>query len=128
MIEHVPVKALLPYLNENMLYQFHWGYKKNGRSLAEISWPGRSKELRPILADLVEETEAERVFAPKAVYGYFPAAGDGNAVVLFDPDDHAREIARFDAAAPGQGERPVHRRLPARHLRARARRDRACRS
>ena len=94
-IEHVPVKALLPYLNENMLYQFHWGYKKNGRSLGDfLAWAG--KELRPILADLVEETEAERVFAPKAVYGYFPAAGDGNAVVLFDPDDHAREIARFE--------------------------------
>ncbi len=94
-IEHVPVKALLPYLNENMLYQFHWGYKKNGRSLGDfLAWAG--KELRPILVDLVEETEAERVFAPKAVYGYFPAAGDGNAVALFDPDDHAREIARFD--------------------------------
>jgi 5-methyltetrahydrofolate--homocysteine methyltransferase len=93
-IDHVPVKALLPYLNENMLYQFHWGYKKNGRSLpAFLAWAG--KELRPILADLVEETEAERVFAPKAVYGYFPAAGDGNAVVLFDPEDFSREIARF---------------------------------
>ena len=94
MIEHVPVKALLPYLNENMLYQFHWGYKKNGRSLPDfLAWAG--KELRPILVDLVEETEEERVFAPKAVYGYFPAAGDGNAVVLFDPEDHTREIARF---------------------------------
>jgi 5-methyltetrahydrofolate--homocysteine methyltransferase len=94
-IEQVPVKALLPYLNENMLYQFHWGYKKNGRSLGDfLAWAG--KELRPILADLVEETEAERVFAPKAVYGYFPAAGDGNAVVLFDPEDPAKEIARFN--------------------------------
>jgi 5-methyltetrahydrofolate--homocysteine methyltransferase len=36
------------------------------------------------------------VFAPKAVYGYFPAAGDGNTVVLFDPEDSSREIARFD--------------------------------
>ena len=32
-IEHVPVRALLPYLNTNMLYQFHWGYKKQGRRL-----------------------------------------------------------------------------------------------
>jgi 5-methyltetrahydrofolate--homocysteine methyltransferase len=94
-IEHVPVKALLPYLNENMLYQFHWGYKKNGRSLPDfLAWAG--KELRPILADLVEETEDERVFAPKAAYGYFPAAGDGNAVVLFDPDDHSKRVARFE--------------------------------
>jgi 5-methyltetrahydrofolate--homocysteine methyltransferase len=100
-LEHVPVKALLPYLNENMLYQFHWGYKKNGRSLPDfLAWAG--KELRPILTDLVEETEEERVFAPKAVYGYFPAAGDGNAVVLFDPDDHSKEIARFDLPRQGK--------------------------
>jgi 5-methyltetrahydrofolate--homocysteine methyltransferase len=94
-LEQVPVKALLPYLNENMLYQFHWGYKKDGRKLADfLAWAG--KELRPILVDLVEETERERVFAPKAVYGYYPAAGDGNAVVLFDPQDSTKEVARFD--------------------------------
>ncbi len=93
-IEEVPVKALLPYLNENMLYQFHWGYKKEGRKLPEfLAWA--AKELRPILVDLVEETERERVFTPKAAYGYFPAAGEGNEVVLFDPKDPAKEVARF---------------------------------
>ena len=25
LLEEVPVKALLPFLNENMLFQFHWG-------------------------------------------------------------------------------------------------------
>ncbi len=93
-LEDVPVKALLPFLNDNMLYQFHWGYKKEGRSLDEfLRWA--NKELKPILADLVEEAEAERVFKPQAAYGYWPAAGEGNDVLLFDPDDASREIARF---------------------------------
>ena len=57
LVERVPVKALLPYLNETMLYQFHWGYKKDGRTLDQfIAWA--AKELRPILASLVEEAEA----------------------------------------------------------------------
>ena len=34
-IARVPVKAIVPYLNERMLYQFQWGYRKDGRSLAE---------------------------------------------------------------------------------------------
>ena len=34
-IARVPVKAVVPYLNERMLYQFQWGYRKDGRSLAE---------------------------------------------------------------------------------------------
>jgi 5-methyltetrahydrofolate--homocysteine methyltransferase len=93
-LDGVPVAALLPYLNENMLFQFHWGYKKDGRSLPEfLAWAG--KELRPILVDLLEETEAERVFQPQAVYGYWPAAGAGNEVILFDPADPEREVARF---------------------------------
>jgi 5-methyltetrahydrofolate--homocysteine methyltransferase len=93
-LEDVPVKALLPFLNDNMLYQFHWGYKKDGRSLDDfLRWA--NKELKPILSDLVEEAERERVFKPKAAYGYWPAAGEGNDVVLFAPDDADREIARF---------------------------------
>ncbi len=93
-IEHVAPKALVPYLNENMLYQFHWGYKKDGRTLSEFAaWA--QKELRPILADLLAETSEQEVFAPQAVYGYWPAAGEGNDVVLFDPADASREIGRF---------------------------------
>ena len=73
----MPVKALLPYLNEQMLYQFHWGYEKQGRRLGEfLAWA--QKELRPVLAGLVAEAEAERIFAPQAAYGYFKAAGEGN--------------------------------------------------
>jgi 5-methyltetrahydrofolate--homocysteine methyltransferase len=93
-LDGVPVAALLPYLNENMLFQFHWGYKKDGRSLPEfLAWAG--KELKPILVDLLEETEAERVFQPQAAYGYWPAAGAGNEVILFDPGAPEREVARF---------------------------------
>ena len=93
-IDNVPVRALLPYLNEQMVYQFHWGYEKQGRRLEEfLRWAG--KELRPVLADLVAEAEAGHVFAPKAAYGYWPAAAQGNDVLLFAPDDPGREVARF---------------------------------
>jgi 5-methyltetrahydrofolate--homocysteine methyltransferase len=92
-IEKVDVRALLPYLNENMLYQFHWGYKKEGRSLAAfLAWA--QKELRPVLAELIERAEAESVFAPTAAYGYWRAAAEGNDVILFDTDG-ATEVARF---------------------------------
>ena len=92
-IEQVPVKALLPYLNDQMLYQFHWGYEKQGRKLAEfLDWA--HKELRPVLTGLVAEAEEEHIFSPQAAYGYFKAAGEGNDIVLFD-DSGTREVARF---------------------------------
>ena len=44
-IARVPVKAIVPYLNERMLYQFQWGYRKEGRSLTLASVPDSLKSL-----------------------------------------------------------------------------------
>jgi 5-methyltetrahydrofolate--homocysteine methyltransferase len=92
-IAQSPVKALLPYLNERMLYQFHWGYRKDGRSLDEFkAWA--HKELRPILTRVVDEALAEEILVPQAAYGYWRCAAEGNDVILFDEDGRT-EAARF---------------------------------
>ena len=96
-IEQVEIKSLLPYLNERMLYQFHWGYRKRGRALAEYMKWART-EIKPILTDLVARCTAENILQPQAVYGYFPAASDGDDLVLFGPDGgpgSGDEVARF---------------------------------
>lgn len=92
-ISHVPVKALLPFLNERMLYQFHWGYRKDGRSLAEYrAWA--QKELRPVLQRVLDLAIAEDVLHPQGVYGYWKCAAEGNDVILFETDG-ATEVTRF---------------------------------
>ncbi len=92
-VERVPVEALLPFLNEQMLYQFHWGYEKQGRR-HDVFLAWARKALRPVLEELLEEDRRLRIFEPKAVYGYWKAAGEGNDLVLFDPAGR-REVARF---------------------------------
>ena len=97
MIEQVGIKSLLPYLNERMLYQFHWGYRKRGRPLAEYMEWARG-EVKPIMIDLMARCEAEDILRPQAVYGYFPAASEGDDLVLFDPNNGSGdggEVARF---------------------------------
>src|SRR3954452_1028468 len=92
-IARVPVKALVPYLNERMLYQFQWGYRKDGRSLAEYKeWA--KKELRPIMARMADIAIRENILLPQAAYGYWRCAAEGNDVILFD-EDGKREVARF---------------------------------
>src|SRR5207244_3547362 len=67
-IARVPVKAIVPYLNERMLYQFQWGYRKDGRSLAEYKeWA--KKELRPVLARIADIAIREEILVPQAAYG-----------------------------------------------------------
>ncbi len=96
-LARVPVKAIVPYLNERMLYQFQWGYRKDGRSLAEYKeWARR--ELRPVLARIADIAIRENILLPQAAYGYWPCAAEGNDVILFAPgatEGREREVARF---------------------------------
>jgi 5-methyltetrahydrofolate--homocysteine methyltransferase len=93
-IARVPTEALVPYLNERMLYQFQWGYRKAGRTLEDyMVWA--KKELRPILKRMLDISKQQDILVPQAVYGYWPANGEGDEVVLYDPETATREVARF---------------------------------
>jgi 5-methyltetrahydrofolate--homocysteine methyltransferase len=92
-VDNIPVKALLPYLNDQMLFTFHWGFKKAGKTLDDY-WKWVDTDVRPILKRLLEECERETILQPKAAYGYFKCAAEGNDVVLFD-ESGKKEIGRF---------------------------------
>ncbi|HUC63827.1 MAG TPA: methionine synthase [Stellaceae bacterium] len=92
-VARVPVKALVPYLNERMLYQFHWGFRKDGRSLDAFKlWA--HKELRPILQRLIDTAIQQDILVPQAAYGYWKCAAHGNDLILF-AEDGTSEVARF---------------------------------
>ncbi|MDH3230368.1 MAG: methionine synthase [Alphaproteobacteria bacterium] len=92
-IARVPVKALLPYLNERMLFQFHWGFRKDGRKLDEyMEWA--KKTLRPVLKRMTDTVIQQDILLPQASYGYWKAAGDGDRLVLFE-ENGIDEAARF---------------------------------
>jgi 5-methyltetrahydrofolate--homocysteine methyltransferase len=93
LIERVDVRALLPFLNETMLYQFQWGFRKQGKSRSEFrAWA--EQEVRPILRRMVETCIQQDILQPRAAYGYWKAAADGNDLILFG-EDGRREVARF---------------------------------
>jgi 5-methyltetrahydrofolate--homocysteine methyltransferase len=92
-VVEAPFKALVPFVNERSLYQFQWGFRKQGRSLEDfLGWA--RQELRPVMRRMLGICEAEDILKPQAVYGYWKAAGRGNDLVLFDVDGRT-EVARF---------------------------------
>ncbi len=93
LIENLPVKALVPYLNEQMLFTFHWGFKKSGKTLEEY-WKWVETDVKPILLRLLKECEAEDILQPKAAYGFFKCASEGNDLVLFN-ESGVTEIGRL---------------------------------
>ncbi len=88
-----PAKAVVPFLNERSLYQFQWGFRKQGKNLDDfLGWA--KQELRPIMKRMLAICEAEDILRPQAIYGYWKAAGQGNDLLLFDQDGMT-EVARF---------------------------------
>ena len=86
-------KAIIPFLNERSLYQFQWGFRKQGRTLEDfLGWA--RQELRPVMRRMLALCEAQDILRPQAAYGYWKAAGQGNDLVLFDQDG-TTELFRF---------------------------------
>jgi 5-methyltetrahydrofolate--homocysteine methyltransferase len=91
-IEAAP-KAIVPFLNERSLYQFQWGFRKQGRSLEDfLGWA--KQELRPVMRRMLGLCEAEDILRPQAIYGYWKAAGQGNDLIVFEQDG-TTELCRF---------------------------------
>ncbi len=91
-IESTP-EAVLPFLNERSLYQFQWGFRKQGRSLEDfLGWA--KQELRPVMKRMMALCKQADILHPQSIYGYWKAAGQGNDLILFEPDG-STEVARF---------------------------------
>ena len=85
--------AILPFLNERSLYQFQWGFRKQGRSLDDFMLYAK-QELRPVLKRMLALTAELDVLKPQALYGYWKAAGEGNDLIIFE-EDGVTEAVRF---------------------------------
>ncbi len=94
-IEDIPLSEALSFINEVMLFQMQWQFKKRGRPQAEFD-RYIEETVRPIYRDLVARCEAERILQPKVIYGYWPCQSEGNSLIVYDPHDRRRELERFD--------------------------------
>ncbi|MEW5929827.1 MAG: methionine synthase [Gemmatimonadota bacterium] len=92
-LDRIPVDEVVECIDLNTLYRMQWG----ARNLKGEEWERLVREdFEPRLARYTREARTQGWLRPRAVYGYFPAGRDGDAVVVFDPADRAREIGRFE--------------------------------
>ncbi|HUF89510.1 MAG TPA: methionine synthase [Gemmatimonadota bacterium] len=92
-VDRLPLEELYRRIDLNTLYRLHWGAKNaKGEEWDRLL----ATEFEPRLARYRKEALDWEWIAPRAVYGIWPAAADGDALVLYDPEDPAREVGRFD--------------------------------
>ncbi|MSR42106.1 MAG: methionine synthase [Phycisphaerales bacterium] len=101
-VEEIPLTEIYPYVNKTALFRGQWGLKKGAMSDAEYE-QHLAQHAHPVFDRLMRSCREERILRPQVVYGYFPAAADGDDLVVFDPSDAARELERFHF--PRQGNR-----------------------
>ncbi len=99
----LPLDEVLALVNPQMLYGKHLGVRGSVQSLLERG-DARVEELTARVAALRDEAVAEGWLRPRAVWAFTRAYGDGERVVLLDPE--GRQIATL----------PYHRQARPPHL------------
>ena len=90
----VDLDDVYPYLDRHVLFKLHWGGRgKKGEDWRRIVEGHDGEEgFAPRLERMWREQDYLR---PRAKIGYFPAASEGNELIVFDPEDPARELERL---------------------------------
>ncbi len=120
-VESAP-KAIVPFVNERSLYQFQWGFRKQGRSLEDfLGWA--KQELRPVMRRMLALCDEKDILQAAGRLRLLEGGRPGQR------PDHLRTRRRdrsdplLPAASAERGRR-MHRRLLPRRRRSRAGRHR----
>jgi 5-methyltetrahydrofolate--homocysteine methyltransferase len=100
-LETIDLEELWTCFDLRSLYRLSWGAANTkGEAFERLV----TAEFEPRLRRYETQAFQEKLIEPTAVYGYFPAAGIGNDVVLYDPQGPDREIARLAFPRQAGGE------------------------
>jgi 5-methyltetrahydrofolate--homocysteine methyltransferase len=104
-VREIPVDLdeVFPHLDRHVLFKLHWG----GAGVKGEAWKKLvAEDFQPRLERMWAQQKTEDGFIkPRALLGYFPCNADGNEIVIFDPDDHDREISRLVAPRQPKNDR-----------------------
>ncbi|MEN8148313.1 MAG: methionine synthase [Planctomycetota bacterium] len=94
-IEDFPLEEIVPYVDWTFFFSA-WGVK--GRYPAVLDHPEKGAAARELFdhgRELLDEIVSGRRLVARAAFGIWPAASDGDDVVLFADDARSTEAARF---------------------------------
>ncbi|MFM1837188.1 MAG: methionine synthase [Actinomycetota bacterium] len=99
-VKGISLDEIAEYVNETALFRNQWQY----RPLDGENDDDFKSRIRPELRDQLAQAKASGILVPQLVYGYFPANGEGNDVIIWTDESRTTERMRF--SYPRQGEAP----------------------
>jgi 5-methyltetrahydrofolate--homocysteine methyltransferase len=88
------LRELFSFINKKALYANQWQYRRGSRSTKEYKDFIHS-HVDPLFYQWCERAIERNWIQPKVAYGYFPCNSDRNDLVIYKPDDHAKEHCRI---------------------------------
>lgn len=64
-----------------------------------------AEKVYPVLDEWKIKILAENLLHPTVIYGYFPCQSEGNSLLIFDPENHQKQVARFEFPRQKSGKR-----------------------
>jgi 5-methyltetrahydrofolate--homocysteine methyltransferase len=90
-VKGVAIDELTGYLNETALFRNQWQFRPlKGENDADFK-----TRIRPTFREELAKATAAGLLVPQVVYGYYPANGDGNDVVIWKDETRTAEYLRF---------------------------------
>jgi 5-methyltetrahydrofolate--homocysteine methyltransferase len=90
-VKGLPIDEIAGYINETALFRNQWQFRpEDGEKDDEFK-----ARIRPTLRSELAQAKADGLLVPQVVYGYFPANGDGNDLVIWTDETRSAERARF---------------------------------
>jgi 5-methyltetrahydrofolate--homocysteine methyltransferase len=90
-VKGVSLDEIVPFLNLTALFRNQWQYRpQSGESDSDFK-----ERLGHLLRDQMARARADDLLLPQVVYGYFPANGDGDELVIWEDLTRTNQLARF---------------------------------
>lgn len=102
-LRDIPLAHVVPLLNRQMLYTKHLGLT----GVVERLLAGKNEKaikVHEAVEALLAEARECGLIRPQALFRFFPVAGDGNDLIIFDPENPGVEIERFTFSRQPAGE------------------------
>jgi 5-methyltetrahydrofolate--homocysteine methyltransferase len=91
----VPLEELMPFIDWTFFFA---AWELKGRFPAVLDHPQYGPAARELYANaraLLDRIAAEKLLTANAVYGFWPAASEGDDIVAYRDEDKSGELARF---------------------------------
>ena len=111
-VKGIALDDIAEYVNETALYRNQWQFRpeKDAAGTPESDDEFKAR-IRATFREQLAAAKASGVLVPQLVYGYFPANGDGDDLVVWTDETRSTRGRPLPLPAPEGRAVPVHRRL-----------------